>query len=298
MIESRCPFCSEQGVPFLRTKDYNRRISAEVFLYHKCPSCGLIYLVNVPEDLGKYYPADYYAIPTLAKLKRIARAERYKIEMVKEFVKSGMLLEIGPAFGVFAYQAKEAGFNVDCIEMDERCCGYLTNVIGVNVVQSDIPHKTVESMKKHDVIAMWHVLEHLANPWECLSALAENLTPGGIFVIATPNPFAFQFILQKARWPHVDAPRHLCLIPADLLVKYLKPHGLEPVMITFDDKGAKSWNRFGWQHYLMNHFSGKWMQKIPFIAGYLLSFPMTLWDQRGFNGCAYTAIFQKKEETK
>jgi len=40
--------------------------------------------VNVPEDLGKYYPADYYTIPTLAKLKRIARAERYKIEMVKE----------------------------------------------------------------------------------------------------------------------------------------------------------------------------------------------------------------------
>jgi len=63
MIESNCPFCFEPGFPFLRAKDYNRRISEEMFLYHKCPSCELIYLVNVPEDLGKYYPADYYAIP-------------------------------------------------------------------------------------------------------------------------------------------------------------------------------------------------------------------------------------------
>ncbi|MCJ7825996.1 methyltransferase domain-containing protein [Patescibacteria group bacterium] len=215
--------------------------------------------------------------------------------MVKEFVKSGTLLEIGPAFGVFSYPAKEAGFNVDCIEMDERCCEYLTNVIGVNAVQSDMPHKTVESMKKHDVIAMWHVLEHLANPWECLSALAENLTPGGILVIATPNPEAFQLKILGGYWLHIDAPRHLNLIPEKILTEFLKCLGLERVILTTNDKGGRRCNRSGWQRYLMNHFSGKQMQKILSITGHLLSFPMALWDQRGFNGCAYTAIFQKKE---
>jgi len=230
----------------------------------------------------------------LGKLKRVAKAERYKIEMVKKIVKSGTLLEVGPAFGVFAYQAKEAGFKVDAIEMDGRCCEYLTNVIGVNAVKSNMPYKTVESMKKHDVIAMWHVLEHLANPWECLSAMAMNLTPGGIFVIATPNPEAFQFRVLGAYWPHVDAPRHLNLIPGKILSLYLKRFGLELVMLTTSDKGGRGWNRFGWQRYFMNRFSGKWMQRIFFIAGYLLSFPMALWDERSFNGCAYTAIFQKK----
>jgi 2-polyprenyl-3-methyl-5-hydroxy-6-metoxy-1,4-benzoquinol methylase len=293
MIESKCPICTIQGVPFLQTKDYNRRITNEVFLYHKCLSCGLIYLVNVPEDLGKYYPANYYAIPPLAKLKRIARAERYMIEMVKEFVKSGRLLEVGSAFGVFACQAVDAGFNVDCIEMDERCCDYLKNVLGVNVVKSDKPHKVVESMKRHDVIALWHVVEHLANPWECLGALAENLTQGGILVIATPNPEAFQFNLLKADWPHIDAPRHLYLIPANLLIQHLNLLGLKPVMLTSNDKGAQSWNRFGWQRCIMNRFSNKLAQNAAFILGYVVSIPFGLWERKDFNGSAYTIIFQK-----
>ena len=294
MVESECSICSVRGMPFLQTKDYNRRISAQIFSYRKCPSCGLIYLANVPEDLERYYSVNYYAIPNLAKLKRIASAERFKIEMIKKYVKTGSLLEVGSAFGVFAYQAKEAGFSVDCIEMNERCCKYLTNEIGVNVVHSDLPHKAVESMKKHDVIAMWHVLEHLANPWECLGALADNLSPGGILIIATPNPQAFQFRILGGHWPHVDAPRHLNLIPENVLTQFLKPFGLELVSLTTSDAGGRGWNRFGWQRYFMNCFSGKWVQRISFVAGYLVSLPMALWDSRNFNGCAYTAIFQKK----
>ena len=295
MMVSQCPFCSSQSVPFLQAKDYNYRISTEVFFYDKCPSCGLIYLVNVPEDMGKYYPENYYTIPPLAKLKRIARGERYMIEMVKEFVKSGRLLEVGSAFGIFAYQALDAGFMVDAIEMDKRCCDYLKNIIGVNVVNSDMPHKAVESMKKHDVIALWHVLEHLENPWECLGALAENLTPGGIFIIATPNPEAFQLRIMSGYWPHIDAPRHINLIPEKNLTEYLKRFGLQRVMLTTNDKGGRGWNRFGWQRYCMNYFSGKWMQRIFFIGGYLISSLMVLCDQWRFNGCAYTVIFQKND---
>lgn len=289
-----CSFCKGKYEVLFTTKDFNRKISQRDFVYFRCPACKLISISEIPDDLGNYYTSEYYRIPSLAKLKRIARAERYKIGMVKEFVKSGTLLEVGSAFGVFAYQAKEAGFIMDAIEMDGRCCDYLKNVIGVNAVQSDMPHKAVESMKKHDVIAMWHVLEHLANPWECLDAMAENLSPEGILVIATPNPEAFQFKLLKADWPHIDAPRHLNLIPEKILTDYLKRFGLERVMLTTNDKGGRGWNRFGWQRYLMNRFSGKWMQRIFFMVGYLLSFPMALWDQRGFNGSAYTIILQKK----
>lgn len=290
-----CSFCKGKYEVLFTTKDFNRKISQRDFVYFRCPACKLISISEIPDDLGNYYTSEYYRIPSLAKLKRIVRAERYKIGMVvKEFVKSGTLLEVGSAFGVFAYQAKEAGFIMDAIEMDGRCCDYLKNVIGVNAVQSDMPHKAVESMKKHDVIAMWHVLEHLANPWECLDAMAENLSPEGILVIATPNPEAFQFKLLKADWPHIDAPRHLYLIPANLLIQRLKPLGLEPVMLTSNDKGAQSWNRFGWQRYLMNRFSNKLAQKAAFILGYIVSLPMGLWERRDFNGSAYTIILQKK----
>jgi len=281
-------------VSLLKTKDHNRKISEKEFVYLQCGSCGLISISEKPHDLGKYYSNEYYQIPSLGKLIKIAQAERFKIEMVKKFKTSGSLLEIGPAFGVFAYQAKESGFKVDTIEMDKRCCEYLRDVVGVNAVLSDVPQKAVGPMKQHDVIAMWHVLEHLIDPWECLTALTGNLSPGGILLIATPNPEAFQFKVMGAQWPHIDAPRHLNLIPREVLTGFLEKSGLELTMFTMDDFGARSWNRFGWQRYLMNRFSGKWMQRIFFVMGLLLSFPMEIVDRKGFNGCAYTAIYRKK----
>lgn len=289
-----CSFCKKESAVLFVAKDYNRKISENNFCYNRCPACGLISIDAIPDDLGKYYTQEYYKIPSLDKLKRVAKAERFKIGMVEKFIKTGSLLEVGPAFGVFACQAKDAGFDVDVIEMDERCCEFLKNEVGVNAVKSDEPHKIVGSMKKHDVIAMWHVLEHLANPWECLEAMAGNLKSGGVFVIATPNPESFQLSVLGKHWPHVDAPRHLNLMPQQNLSIYLKRFGLELVMLTTNDKGGRGWNNFGWQRYLMNRFSGKWMQRMFFVAGYLVSFPMAMFDRRGFNGSAYTAIYQKK----
>lgn len=288
-----CPLCKTSAEVLLKTRDLNRKISDEEFVYFQCKACGLIFLSGIPADIGKYYAESYYMVPSLEKLKKIARAERFKIDMVKKFIKSGSVLEIGAAFGVFAYQAKEAGYRVDAIEMNGRCCDYLKNVVKVNVIKSDQPHSVVAAMRKHDVIAMWHVIEHLPNPWECLKIMAENLAPGGIFIIATPNSAAFQFKLMGRLWPHVDAPRHINLIPAKTLEEFFKPLGLKNIMLTTDDEGGRSWNRFGWQRYLMNRFSGKFMQRVSFLAGYMLSFPMALWDRRGFSGCAYTAIFRK-----
>jgi len=256
--------------------------------------CRTIFIEEVPRDLRRYYADEYYQIPTLDKLRKVARAEHYKIDMVKTVAESGSLLEVGPAFGVFAYQAKEAGFTVDTIEMDGRCCDFLRDVVGVHAVQSDRPHEAVACLRQHDVIALWHVLEHLAEPWECLKALVGNLTPGGVLLIAMPNPEAFQFKVMGADWPHVDAPRHVQLIPKATLTEYVKRLGLDLVMMTTDDPGGRGWNRFGWQRYLMNRVRGRWAQRACFVAGYVLSAVMSGRDRQGLEGSAYTAIFRNK----
>jgi len=289
----RCPNCNAKTSHLFSTRDVNRRVSAQTFAYRFCSACKLIFLPEIPSNLGDYYGDEYYQTPSFAKLKKVARAESYQLEMIRKFVKTGCLLEIGPGFGVFAYQAKQAGFEVDVIERDARCCEYLSRVVGVNAVRSDSPHRAIETMAGHDVIAMWHVIEHLPQPWLFLEKAARNLNPGGVLLIATPNPAAFQFRLLGSFWPHVDAPRHLFLIPAGLLIQRLKPLGLEPVAQTTSDKGAKSWNRFGWQRYLMNRFSHRWVQAAGFILGYALSLPMGLLDRRDAAGSAYTIIFRK-----
>ena len=61
---------------------------------------------------------------------------------------------------------------------------------------------------------MFQIIEHLIDPWDTLQAAAESLLPGGVLVVATPNPGAFQFRFLRGRWTHVDAPRHTALIPS------------------------------------------------------------------------------------
>lgn len=292
-MQIQCSFCGKDTKTLFKTRDWNRKISKEAFIYRQCPDCGLVFLSNVPDDLEAYYGDSYYPAPSFEKLKKVAFKESYQLAMILEFVKTGRLLEVGGGFGVFAYQAKKAGFDVAVIEKEERCCNFLSDIIGVKAIRSASPHKIIESEKGYDVIALWQVIEHLQSPWEFLANAARSLNTKGVLLIAAPNPDAFQFRLQGPKWPHIDAPRHLNLIPITLLVNYLKPFGLEPMMIEFDDKGGRSWNRFGWQRYLMNYFSNKWFQAGAFILGHFLAIPMGFFDRKKCNGSAYTVIFQK-----
>jgi SAM-dependent methyltransferase len=290
---SRCHYCNGSASALFDALDENRRISEASFKYVKCASCKTVFLSDPPADLGRYYEAEYYDIPSVERLAAIARKDRNKIETILRFAQGGRLLEVGPAFGVFAWQAKEAGFSVDVIEMDARCCEYLRDKVGVSVLQSDDPNSTIQTLPQHEVIAIWHVLEHLRDPLGFLRAAAANLAPDGVLVIAMPNPSAFQFRIMGSRWPHLDAPRHLALIPAATLASKAREAGLEQIYLTSDDSDARSWNRFGWQRLLMNRFAWKFMQRMMLVFGYGLSFVMAPFDRRNFSGSAYTIVFRK-----
>jgi len=246
MIQTkRTPGCQGSEIDWAQTTDRNDRIDAKEFRYLYCEQSGVIRLENVPDNLGDYYPSDYYAIPTIEQLAKIAKSNSFKIDTIQRYKTQGSLLEIGPAYGVFSFQAKQAGFEVDVIEMDERCCNYLSQVVGVNVTRSDSPHKAMSTLRSHDVIALWHVIEHLPDPWALISAAAENLKPGGVLVIAAPNPQAWQFHIMGKVWPHLDAPRHLYLLPAEALTKYAKTLGLERIHFSTTDSMQSSGTDLG-----------------------------------------------------
>jgi hypothetical protein len=100
---------------------------------------------------------------------------------------------------------------------------------------------------------MWHVLEHLPNPDEALAAVAAKLRPGGVLALGVPNPQAMQFRLLGARWAHLDAPRHLSLIPAGALIERAGELGLEPVVVTTSDPFGYHCNAHGWSCALVRH---------------------------------------------
>jgi 2-polyprenyl-3-methyl-5-hydroxy-6-metoxy-1,4-benzoquinol methylase len=294
-IPISCPKCNGNSALLFKAKDYNRKIVKDLFLYRKCCKCSLIFLSNIPKNLGDFYKEDYYEIPTMEKLIKTSNKIEYQVEMIKNHVPNGKLLDIGAAFGVFACKAKGLGFDVSAIEMSKSCCNYLSDMVGVEVFQGDKPECILPTLGDYDVITFWHNIEHLLEPWKVLEESAKKINPKGVILIATPNPDSFAFKLLGRFWPHTDAPRHIHLIPELLLTAKMKSLGFDLVMKTTTDKGGLSWNRFSWQRIIMNQFSSKTMQRFGFIVGWILSIPLSFIENRKYNGSAYTVIYKKSQ---
>jgi SAM-dependent methyltransferase len=291
-----CQKCSQPAAHYFRTKDYNRRISDDPFDYYRCGFCGFIFLSPVPADLGRYYPAAYYEIPkTVDELAARAEAmQAWKLATVTGLVTHGRLLEVGPAYGLFSFLAKRAGFDVTAIEMDSRCCHFLRETVGIDVIADADTISALQSLPEFDVIVLWQVIEHLADPWAIISAAAQKLAPGGVLVLDTPNPEAFQFRLLGRYWTHVDAPRHVALIPAPLLVSFATGLGLRPVLLTASNDGSNGFNSFGWAFSLKNLFKGRASGAIAHLAGRVVNKLLIPIERTGWRGSTYTAAFRKE----
>jgi len=293
-MKSLCPRCKGEPNPKFRVGDINHRITKNKFNYYKCEQCDLIYLWPIPINLNDYYPKQYYAVPdTIDQLETKAEVEQYKVDIVRRFATSGRLLEIGSSFGSFLLLAKKAGFTVEAIEMDTRCCRFLKDVVGIKAFNCHDPSIVLKYGEKYDVITLWHVIEHMPDPWTILDMIARSLLPGGILVIAAPNPNAFQFKVLRRWWPHVDAPRHLELIPLPLIETHLKPIGLEKIWSTSTDKGTLIWNTFGWEMFFGNMTNLRFVKRKLRKVGRLISRLLSPIDRIPDRGSAYTAVFRK-----
>lgn len=289
-----CAFCGAPMTPFLEARDYNRGVSENIFHYHRCTGCGVVTLVDVPEDLGPHYDSGYHEVPTaLEHIERRVEHERYKIEIVRQFVKGGKLLEIGPSWGAFCLLAKRSGFSVEAIERDPECCEFLRSTIQVKAILGESEAAMLDKASIPDVIALWQVIEHLRDPSALLKRAAERLAPGGILVIAAPNPEAPQFRLFGRYWAHLDAPRHVNLIPPAVLCAQLERLGLERLISTTRDPGSMECNVFGWRKSLSNLVSNASLKSAIYYLGRLAADVAGLYERHEGRGSAYTLVFRK-----
>ena len=75
---------------------------------------------------------------------------------------------------------------------------------------------------KFDVITLWHVLEHVINPQNCLRTLSDFLTKDGLFIVAVPNIQSADSQVFKEEWAGLDVPRHLWHFTPKGLISLLK----------------------------------------------------------------------------
>jgi 2-polyprenyl-3-methyl-5-hydroxy-6-metoxy-1,4-benzoquinol methylase len=293
--QASCPSCAAPSPLAFLTRDRNHRVDGKNFAYHHCPACGMVFINPLPDDLGRYYPTGYQQLPaSVAELAVWAESERHKLEVLTAHAPPGRLCEIGPSNGAFAYLAQQAGYVVEAIEMDGACCAFLREALGIPVVHTADTVAALAALAPCDAIAMWHVIEHLSDPWRTLAVAAGRLRPGGVLILAAPNPAAFQFAVLGGRWAHVDAPRHVRLFPMSLLRERLAASGLSQVHATTSDAAARGWDRFGWEHSLMAYARRPPARRLLGIAGRCLAWLAAPLDRRPGRGSAYTMVFRKE----
>jgi SAM-dependent methyltransferase len=222
-----CLICnSKEFTPFLEAP--NRFDINESFMLVKCSACGFVYLWPRPEKMGKYYndagyqPHQEKAGTFTDRLYRWVRVWNLNIKrhLVEKYHKKGMLLDYGCGTGAFLSHMRNAGWNVQGVEPSEkaRSVGFLD---GLNI-QTDIDRVS----GSFDVIALWHVLEHIENAHEVIDSLSRKLTPNGILVIAVPNRDSIDAKTYKSNWVAYDAPRHLYHFRPCDMIRFLEAHCL------------------------------------------------------------------------
>jgi 2-polyprenyl-3-methyl-5-hydroxy-6-metoxy-1,4-benzoquinol methylase len=138
---------------------------------------------------------------------------------------SGSILEVGGGNGFFLEAALDSGFDsVHAVE---------PSIEAVAASRPDIRSNTITDMMRpglipdhsHDVVAMFHVMDHLPDPLETVRACAQALRPGGTIVVAVHNFNSWSSKLLKEKSPIVDV-EHTYLYSKKTVEALFKQAGL------------------------------------------------------------------------
>ena len=253
--KTNCPACGSQNSSSFSGSERMLGLGG-TFSYLECLHCGSLWIQSTPPDLGKYYPSDYYAFrPEIPDsiFKQGLKKLRYQIS------KSGISLldnqyltwiknlrtheheriaDIGCGSGVLLKQLAFCGFS-NLFGFDPFIPEELdTPRLKIKKLSLD---ELAEKEGGFDVIMLHHSFEHLEDPKQAFSKIANLLNPSGRVLIRLPVTDALVWKKEREYWFQLDAPRHL-FIPSVRGMEMLgKSVGLTLEKLEFDSIGNQFW---------------------------------------------------------
>lgn len=188
----------------------------------KCDSCGLVYVNPRPtaEKLIEFYDetdsAIYnsealamYELYTTNKQWVTDYYYRLRLKGIQQFCsRPGKLLDVGCASGVFLAVAQEAGWQVHGFEPSKLTSRIARDRLGLRVSSGRTLRDSFEK-QCFDVVTVWDVLEHSADPVGLLGEINDVLKHGGILQLRTPNIDSLLFHITRKNWLWLMPPYHL-----------------------------------------------------------------------------------------
>ena len=205
------------------------------FYLVRCRDCGLIY--QNPQlsfaELAPHYPDDYLPYQQTEKkrpssLEQASRNQamtRLCNRVTMRRPQPGRLLDVGCATGSFLFAMQQRGWQVQGVEPVAHAAAQAQQTFGLDVYNG-LLEEAAYTANSFDVITLWDVLEHVADPLATLTEVARILRPNGLLLFSLPNPNSIEAHLFGGSWIGWERPRHLFLIPPALVPAYVQQVGL------------------------------------------------------------------------
>jgi SAM-dependent methyltransferase len=227
---ARCGLCdADDSRPYAVSVDYEYGTCRNEWHFVECAACGTIYLNPrpAPEALPVIYPPNYYSYNYDQQINRVARAAKTWLDrrtlswlMAQLNVPLQAYCDVGCGNGRYLHAIAARGIPRNRIygtELDGEVVRRLV-AEGFRVERStleearDLPEGGIQLM------TMFSVLEHVAEPWRLLQKVRTILAPGGLLVAEVPNPRSLNARWFRDRyWGGYHTPRHWNLFAIDAL---------------------------------------------------------------------------------
>lgn len=212
----------------------------DVFDYFECSQCGCLQISEIPEDISKYYPSNYYSFEYLkTSILSLNNLERYLTTQRDKYVLTGKgiighfinkvrpsyyvdiivrakinfnskILDVGCGGGYFLKSLGDVGFN-HLYGIDPYIENDLEYPNGVKILKKSI----FEIDDKFDLIMFNHSFEHIHNPQDTLKSVSKLLSENGKLIIRIPTVSSHAWKKYNVHWIQLDAPRHFYLYSVD-----------------------------------------------------------------------------------
>jgi 2-polyprenyl-3-methyl-5-hydroxy-6-metoxy-1,4-benzoquinol methylase len=186
LVRSRdCPVCGEAPGQGLFIKGGFRHV--------RCPSCGLIYVsLILREDIMVRYWREEMAWTSVLQSGPQIDMDKlkysYGLTLASSYLSGelpGSLLDVGAGTGTFVRLATSLGWDSTAIELNMDSADVLAKE-GYQVIVKPLEMADLSS-DTYDVVTLWEVLEHMAEPRSILSHVGKLLSPRGVVLILVPN---------------------------------------------------------------------------------------------------------------
>jgi SAM-dependent methyltransferase len=232
---SQTPICEHPLADRQRLFPARDYVTGDNFEIVRCRACGLALTFPPPEpsEMGKYYPAVYYAstggkrFPLLVELlqkflygRRVKRIERLSGGQ------RGRVLDVGCGPGFLLRQFQARGWEVQGTELSEQSAAHARQTLGLRIHVGDLASAHFPDAH-FDAVALWHVLEHVTCAQSTLVEVERILRPGGTVLVGVPNFGSCEARLARNKWFHLDVPRHLNHFTVQTLTWMMSSAGLQ-----------------------------------------------------------------------